>query len=701
MRRIAALLLICLGAVSADAQTETPAWSQRDFSAMLDSLRREADKLGGQKRAEAYEQIYYKSLSVGTLEDQVRSVNDFVEATRHADNKIYIVDALVQRAVLYYNNDMNDSVLTVVRRDLPLIRERGVMVAYYELWSHIANTYLFMNQNKLALRETEAMYADAKESKDDFGMGLAYSIMGSAYANMRSFDQSTDAFQKSIAMLSAIKPTPAVLPDVYTYYGNALADMKEFARLDSLTKEWGKFLPRHVEDHKLEGSVPERVYKSYYYLACAQAALGLGQLDRAKECLESARNNFSSTEDFEGQKWLYYMGQLQLRQGNAKEALGFNDQRMALLEDNPDMSTHVMVLRQRAEIMEALGRYGDAANLYRKVYLINDSINAADTKSQLTEMNTIFQVNELEMQNERNRFRFFIIVALVTVLSLAVFLFFRTRSAQRLRLAHNELQTAYADLQDANRIIEETTAAKERIESELRIARDIQMGMVPGTFPDRADLDLYAMMTPAREVGGDLYDYQIIGDDTLYFCVGDVSGKGVPASLFMAQATRLFRTLAKQQMMPAEIATRLNDELGEENGQGMFVTMFIGRLSLTTGHLDFCNAGHNPPVIMERQPRFLEMEPNQPIGLWPGADFVGETIDDLSGTPLFVYTDGLNEAEDEGQQQFGDDRLLRTLAERQFNSAKDTIETMKAEVAAHVAGAEPSDDLTMMCVLKK
>ena len=131
---------------------------------------------------------------------------------------------------------------------------------------------------------------------------------------------------------------------------------------------------------------------------------------------------------------------------------------------------------------------------------------------------------------------------------------------------------------------------------------------------------MYAIMTPAKEVGGDLYSYLIQGD-MLYFCVGDVSGKGVPSSLFMAQATQLFRTLAAQQMMPAEICTRMNDALsGEVNENGMFVTLFLGLLNLETGHLDFCNAGHNPPVVGggDNQGDFLQMESNAPIGLWEG-----------------------------------------------------------------------------------
>ena len=243
-------------------------------------------------------------------------------------------------------------------------------------------------------------------------------------------------------------------------------------------------------------------------------------------------------------------------------------------------------------------------------------------------------------------------------------------------------------------------AAKERIENELQIARDIQMSMVPGTFPNREGLDMYATMTPAKQVGGDLYDY-ILSNDRLYFAVGDVSGKGVPASLFMAQATQLFRTLAAQQMMPAEICNHMNNAFTSDNNEsGMFVTFFIGLIDLTTGHLDFCNAGHNPPVIGggDRQGEFLVMESNAPFGLWPELEYVGEQIDTIMGRPLFVYTDGLNEAENQQQEQFGDDHMLNLLRQSQFASARQTIETMADAVSQHRNGAEPNDDLTMMCI---
>ena len=296
-------------------------------------------------------------------------------------------------------------------------------------------------------------------------------------------------------------------------------------------------------------------------------------------------------------------------------------------------------------------------------------------------------------QMERQQWWTRLAVMAALILALVIYIFVRNRMAARLKKAHEALKVAYDQL-------EETTAIKERMESELRIARNIQMSMVPSVFPDIKGLDMYASMTPAKEVGGDLYNYLLQGDK-LYFCVGDVSGKGVPASLFMAQATRLFLTLAKQEMSPAEICTRMNDALsGDDNENNMFVTFWLGLVDLTTGHLSFCNAGHNPPVIGcgGDNVTFLKMQPNVPIGVLPGMDFEGEEMDTIKGRPFFIYTDGLNEAENKEKEEFSDARLIEILRNTCFSSSQQLIEKLRAEVEAHRNGAEPSDDLTMMCL---
>ena len=328
------------------------------------------------------------------------------------------------------------------------------------------------------------------------------------------------------------------------------------------------------------------------------------------------------------------------------------------------------------------GRNDSALYTAKQIAERFDSAYMWQKRSQMAEMATVYDIQGKEMQIAEQKASLLqtrVVALLVAIVLLTVV--FVVYSIWRRRAAKMK-------------------AAQQRIEGELQIARDIQMSMVPHTFPHREGLDMYASMTPAKEVGGDLYGY-VIRDHMLYFAVGDVSGKGVPASLFMAQATRLFQTMADQGMMPAEICTRMNTALGgEDNVNGMFVTMFVGMLNMDTGHLHFCNAGHNPPVIGggENHGDFMQMEPNAPIGLWPDLQYVGEEIDSVKGRPLFIYTDGLNEAEDPEQRQFGDERLLDILRNTHFDTAQQVIETLAADVEAHRKGAEPNDDLTMLCL---
>lgn len=254
--------------------------------------------------------------------------------------------------------------------------------------------------------------------------------------------------------------------------------------------------------------------------------------------------------------------------------------------------------------------------------------------------------------------------------------------------------------------IKSTSAEKASIERELYVARDIQMSMVPRIFPpfpEREDIDLFASMTPAKEVGGDLYDF-FVENECLYFCIGDVSGKGVPASLFMAVTRNLFRVIAQQGNSPEEIAKSINHALSAENDQGMFVTMFIGKVNLKTGELTYCNCGHNPPVVCEpgKEARFLPMQyVNMALGTWDGFEFQGERIPDIREWKILLYTDGLNEAENPRYELFGNDRLIQLMNGVSQLDAEGIIQMLQEEVERHRSGASPNDDLTLLSLTVK
>ena len=654
-------------------------------------------------------------LATAAADKPVNFAKGIAEAKEKHDYK-ELGKLLIGRANVFYNNAMVDSILLHVPEDLQTLGELEQWDYYYDTWTYLINTLIYYSNSKnKALREVQAMYADAKKRNNDRGMGIAYYTMGNVYLNMNDLDESAKAYKKGLEILRNLSPIPPVVAELYSYYGDVLNEQQRFKELDELTVGWKEDQDKLIMEQINLTEEQRGILHFYYYIACVQAAIGLGDDARAQTMLDAAYRYVRSEDDFLSATWLTNAAQLRLKQGRYMEALYLNTRRMSLVTPDEDKAIYLSVALQRADILTGLNRYEELSKLYKRMYFLKDSLNSADTKNQLAEMNSMLHVDELEreqaqlrmeqerlkMEQERDQFRSMLIIGGLILVAMVVFLVFRTIAARRLKKAHDELQETHEELLTAYDQLEETTTAKERIESDLRIARNIQMGMVPRSFPNRPDLDLYGSMTPAKEVGGDLYGYYLAeSSDKLYFCLGDVSGKGVPASLFMAQATRLFCTLAAQEMMPAEIATRINNALsGEDNETGMFVTMFLGLLDLKTGHLDFCNAGHNPPVLLrDGKPEFVEMIPNAPVGIIPELDYEGEEIADITNCPLFVYTDGLNEAENRQQEQFTDERLLELMEQVPFESCQQTIEMLREEVEKHRDGAEPNDDLTMLCV---
>ena len=248
--------------------------------------------------------------------------------------------------------------------------------------------------------------------------------------------------------------------------------------------------------------------------------------------------------------------------------------------------------------------------------------------------------------------------------------------------------------------LKSTTMAKASIENELKIAHSIQMSMLPKTYPaypDRHDIDIYGQVMPAKAVGGDLYDF-FIRDEKLFFCIGDVSGKGVPASLVMAVSRSLFRNTAAHTVEPQLMVKGINESLSERNETNMFVTLFVGVLDLQTFTLDYCNAGHDSPVmITDGEATMLPCDSNIPAGVMSGWEFTRQQTQMTAGSTIFLYTDGLNEAEDSRHQQFGMTRVVQT-AKTTENTPQQLIASMTEAVRQFVGQAEQSDDLTMLAI---
>ena len=254
--------------------------------------------------------------------------------------------------------------------------------------------------------------------------------------------------------------------------------------------------------------------------------------------------------------------------------------------------------------------------------------------------------------------------------------------------------------------LKNTTAEKATIESELKVAHTIQMSMLPKQFPpypERSDIDIYGQVMPAKAVGGDLFDFYI-RDEKLFFCIGDVSGKGVPASMFMAVARSLFRNISAHVPEPHIIVKALNESMCEGNDMSMFVTMFVGVLDLQTGVLRYCNAGHDAPLLIGQSVGQLPCDSNLPVGIDASWEFSAQEVLIAPETTIFLFTDGLNEAENSHHQQFGDQHVLdlakELLASGDYQPTP-LIQRMTAAVRFFAGAAEQSDDLTMLAIQYK
>lgn len=277
------------------------------------------------------------------------------------------------------------------------------------------------------------------------------------------------------------------------------------------------------------------------------------------------------------------------------------------------------------------------------------------------------------------------------------------RSQDEIGRLARDFERMRVSLKDYIRNLTETTAAKERIESELKVATSIQASLLPRVFPpfpEHQEFDVYASMVPAKEVGGDFYDFFLIDQDRLCFLIADVSGKGVPAALYMMVAKTLLKTEGQRLRDPAATLASVNRILAVDNEECMFATVFCAILDVRTGEVRFANAAHNPPLLMSREGvRYLTPPPGLMLGPMPDVAFETHSMQLAPGDVLFLYTDGVTEAHNEAAELYGEQRLLETLQRSpQRQDLRALIDFVRQRLGAHVLSAPQSDDITMLAV---
>ena len=267
----------------------------------------------------------------------------------------------------------------------------------------------------------------------------------------------------------------------------------------------------------------------------------------------------------------------------------------------------------------------------------------------------------------------------------------------------NAFNKMTADLNNYISNLKETTAIKERIQSELNVGKEIQSRMLPHVFPafpDRTDLDVYALMEPAKEVAGDFYDFFFIDEKNFCFIISDVSGKGVPSALFMVIAKTLLQTEAQRGYAIEKVVENVNNALSKDNETAMFATTFIAVLNLETGNMKFVNAGHNPPIIGDDKNgyNYLKVNQNIALGILEDFEFEYNEINLKPNDRVFLYTDGITEAFDAKGNIFSDERLVSTVNNIKIENSESFVKNIRKEIKDFCVNAEQSDDITILAV---
>ena len=577
---------------------------------------------------------------------------------------------LTDKAYHYYSERKTDKFFESTDKIKDATEFTEYQETYYRACSYEAIYMFEYVDRKKGVAMSHAIYHHAKETRSDIGMYFATFTLGSIRELSGNNDMAEKSFKQALELKTKYLPDESAAP-CYLGLCEIALRQKDYAKVQENAR-------KALNEPK---AIPMNQITAWSYKCLVRYnlhdSLGFEEAYAERDRLMSK---------YGGQGGLF--GRL-LSVYQAK-----NRKQWQLALERTDELIHLQnKCAQKASIYEHMGNLKQALYWQKQLHQVMDSIQSSEARSQMIEFDTELTLTyaengakEQQLANERLMLWAGSIIATLIIAALALFTWRRNKYVKHLQEIHMKLEEAYNKL-------EVTTKAKERIESDLRIARDIQMRMLPQVFPHRNDVDIYAMMTPAKEVGGDLYCYSLI-DDSLYFCVGDASGKGVPAALFMAEVTRMFRTLVEGRLMPNIIATRLNHALVENNEQGMFVTMFIGLIALKSGLMEYCNAGHNPPLL---NGEYMQVNSNAPIGLWAEVMYQEEQVEDMHGKTLFVYTDGINEAENNRQEQFGEGRL-RALLQHNLGDPRQTSEIIHKAVEDFVGDAEPSDDLTKLCI---
>ncbi|MBR1503004.1 MAG: hypothetical protein IJ618_03860 [Prevotella sp.] len=384
-------------------------------------------------------------------------------------------DARMHHICELYNHDENDSLIKQVPEDLAFNLKHEIWDNYYETWMHLVNTYVFSGQVNTALKEVKLMHRDAEQRGNKYGLALANYAMGNTYINMGYLDESVESYRQSLNLIKDARLEPTTLNDIFSYYCDALDERKEYGALKATTEEWQKVIDRLIEQEVGAEKKEDKgkVWYAYYYLARAQAHLGLNELDEAEEDINEADKRKSNSGNFIPLSVLYYRAKLYLQKKDYQKALELNNERISKSAGVDDKSAIILIQKQRAEIMHGLGKFEEEAQIYKNLMHYTDSIYQKDSRTQINELHTLFKVDELNLETKLERNRSLTITIAVIAIALALLLGYWFWMNHRLRRKNEELAIARDQAQESSRM---KTAFIQNVSHEIRTPLNVLSG---------------------------------------------------------------------------------------------------------------------------------------------------------------------------------------------------------------------------------
>ncbi|MBQ7420447.1 MAG: tetratricopeptide repeat-containing sensor histidine kinase [Prevotella sp.] len=450
------------------------AQTQSSYLMRIDSIRHTMPSLKDKQLLEAYYKIYNLYYYAGDVQRERQSIDDLLEEAEHQKDVKMQGTARTALLYYYYNNDLNDSLLSEFPKQQEFFLKNSDWKFYYDTWILIVNHYIFTSQSNTALREVKKMYEDARKRENQYGIGLASYGMGNAYMDIGFHEEAIQAYERCIKTLRHFDAGSSTLLDVYPYYCSVLSEVKNYKRMLEVTDLWHAYLDSHRKELGLDS---EKSANSSYYTYCynsrATALMGLGRLQEAEDLLMKAYEATKDVRDNAQLTVFYNMGQLYSKMGDYQKALDFNNHIMGTFVDDDDVSGRLMIKKQRAEIMLQSHRFEEAASLYKEVFFLADSLNINSVRNQLNEFNTLFKVNELEKEHQQAKARQAYVVLGVIIAALLLVGLLGVYFMNRLRQKNRELAIALDHAQESDRM---KTSFIQHISHEIRTPLNVITG---------------------------------------------------------------------------------------------------------------------------------------------------------------------------------------------------------------------------------